>query len=143
MNKQQREYTIERIKKIARSQHIECECASPNLTKHLRRAITAGEAKLRPAKEILALFAAKVLEGDGYDSDRANSKDLFEAPASYKTAMAELKAEQDKHAAENEKTDRFAQSIIDRIELGEFEDGKEAIRLMEAYTPKGTKRTAA
>lgn len=53
--------------------------------------------------------------------------------------MEELKREQDKHEVENRKTRRFAQGLIDRIELGEFEDGKEPIRLMEAYghTSKG------
>lgn len=62
--------------------------------------------------------------------------EAFEEPQSYKDAMTELNAEQKKHVDANTEAQRFAQALIDRIELGEFEDGKEPIRLMEAYAPK-------
>ena len=142
MNKQQRDYSTERIKEIARKKQFKCECEKPSLHAHIRRAIAAKTAKLRTAKDITMMFETRIMEAqDRYDM-KADIKDLYEAPQSYKDAMAELKAEQDKHEAENESTYRYAQSLIDQIELGEFEDGKEPIRLMEAYTPKPPKAKA-
>lgn len=62
MNKQQRDYTIDRIKKIAKGKEFECECEKPSLSKHIRRAIANGTAKLRPAKVIVSHFERKVIE---------------------------------------------------------------------------------
>lgn len=142
MNKQQREYTIERIKKTSKSKEFECECEKPSLSKHIRRAIAAGAAKVKSAKEITGHFESKIMGGESYRSDSADMTDLFEAPQSYKDAMAELKEEQKKHADANDEVQRYAQGLIDRVELGEFEDGREPIRLMEAYAPKAPKAKA-
>jgi hypothetical protein len=136
MTKQQREYTIERIKKISKGKAFECECEKPDLTKHIRRSIATGSSKMKSAKEITAMYERRIVEqGDSYRDMEANVTQLFEQPQSYKDAMAELAREQKKHADANEKTARFAQSLIDRIELGEFDDGKEPILLMEGFTP--------
>lgn len=136
MNKQQRDYAIKRINEISNKKHFKCECEVPSLTTHIRRAIAAGVSKVKPAKDIIAIFEQKIMSGESYRESTTEMKNLFEAPQSYKDAMAELKAEQDKHAAENNATTKFAQGIIDRIELGMFEDSIEPIRLMEAYEPK-------
>ena len=45
-------------------------------------------------------------------------------------------AEQKKHADANAEVHRYAQSLIDAVELGKFEDGAEPIKLMEGYAPK-------
>jgi len=139
MNKQQRDYAIDRIKKTSKSKEFECECEKPSLSKHIRRAIAAGSSKVKPAKEITAIFESKIMGGESYRSDSVDMTDLFEAPQSYKDAMAELAAEQKKHKDANDEVQRFAQGLIDRVELGEFEDGKEPIRLIEAYAPKAPK----
>jgi len=143
MNKQQRDYAIERIGKISKSKEFECECEKPSLSKHIRRAIAAGNSKVKTAKEITFIFEDKIMGGDSYRSDTADMKDLFEQPQSYKDAMAELAAEQKKHEDANNEVKRFAQGLIDRVNLGEFEDGKEPIRLMEAYSPSLTKSVKA
>lgn len=143
MNKQQREYTTARIDKIAKEKQFKCECEKPSLEAHIRRAIAGKMAKMKPAKDITAMFETRILEGNDRYEIRASLKDLYEHPQSYKDAMAELKAEQDKHEEENKRIQRYAQELIDRIELGEFEDGKDPIRLMEAYAVKQSKAKAS
>ena len=135
MNKQQRDYTITRIKSIASEKQFECECEQPSLTKHIRQAIAAGTAKLKPSSVIVEHFREAMMT-DRYSCESAKLSELFVPPLSYVEQCRELEAEKAKHAAENALTMKFAQGLIDRIELGEFEDGKEPIRLMEAYTPK-------
>lgn len=144
MNKQQRDYTIDRINKIAKGKEFECECEKPSRVKHIRRAIAQGTAKVKSAKEIFRHFEKDIIEnGSRYNDPTAGLADLFEEPQSYKEAMAELAAEQKKHEDANNEVKRFAQSLIDRVELGEFDDGKEPIRLMEAYAPKAPKPAKA
>jgi hypothetical protein len=143
MNKQQRDYTIDRIESVSKGKKFECECEKPSLAKHIRRAIAAGAAKVKSPKEITKFFESKIMSGESYRSDSASMEDLFEEPQSYKDAMAELAAEQKKHQDANDEVQRFAQNLIDRVELGEFEDGKEPIRLMEAYAPKAPKPAKA
>ena len=137
MNKQQRDYTIDRINKIAKGKDFKCECEKPDLNKHIRRTIAAGTAKMKSAKEITAMFEKRIIEqGESYRDMDANLTQLFEPPQSYKDAMAELKTEQQKHADANADGHRYAQSLIDAVELGKFKDGAEPIKLMEAYAPK-------
>lgn len=137
MNKQQRDYTIERINKIAKDKEFVCECETPDLRKHIRRAIAAGTSKMKSAKEVTAMYQKRIIEqGESYRDMEAKVTDIFEEPQSYKDAMAELKAERKKHADANAEVQRYAQSLIDGVELGKFEDGAEPIRLMEAYSPK-------
>lgn len=137
MNKQQREYTIDRITKIAKAKEFKCECEDPSLKKHIRRAIAAGISKMKPAKEIIAMFEKRIIEnGESYRDMEANMCDLFEQPQSYKEAMAELNAEQKKYDDTNAEVQRYAQGLIDAVELGKFEDGAEPIKLMEGYAPK-------
>ncbi len=136
MNKQQRDYTIDRINKIAKGKEFECECEKPELKKHIRRAIAAGTSKMKSAKEITAMYEKRIIEhGESYRDMEATVVQLFEEPQSYKDAMAELKAEQKKHADANAEVKKFAQRLIDDVELGKYEDGAEPIRLMEAYIP--------
>jgi hypothetical protein len=135
MNKQQRDYTIQRIKYIANEKKFECECAEPSLVKHIRQSIAAGTAKLKTSAAIIEHFRDALMT-DRYSCDSGKITDLFVPPQSYVDQCKELEAEKAKHANENAMTMKFAQGLIDRIELGEFEDGKEPIRLMEAYTPK-------
>lgn len=143
MNKQQRDYAIERIKTIAADKLIRCQCDIPSLEAHIRRAIAAEEAKLKSPKQINVLFIQKIYrESRGWNKLGADVEELYEPPQSYKDAMALLEAEHAKHEEENNNTQDFAQSLIDRIQLGEFEDGKEPIRLMEAYTPKPITKSA-
>lgn len=142
MNKQQRDYAIERITSISKGKEFECECEKPSLSKHIRRAIASGSSKVRASREITAFFEAKIMDGESYRSDSADITVLFDEPLTYKQAMAELAAEQKKHQDANDEVKRFAQGLIDRVELGEFEDGKEPIRLMEAYAPKAPKQKA-
>jgi hypothetical protein len=139
MTKQQREYAISRIRTIAGQKKFKCECQKPSLQKHIRRAIAAGCAKVKSAKAITGHFESKIMGDDSYRSDSASITDIFEAPQSYNDAMAELAAEQSKYEAANQDVSRFAQSLIDRVELGEFQDGKDPILLMEAYAPKAPK----
>ncbi len=139
MNKQQREYAIERVRGIANSKTVKCACEKPSIRKHIRMAIFSGTAKVKPAKQIIDFFDKKIMESRYGDPD-ADLEDIFVAPQSYLEAEAEMKAEQAKHDAEDKATLAFAQSIVDRIELGEFEDGKDAIREMEAYQPKPVKK---
>ena len=137
MNKQQRDYTIDRINKIAKGKEFECECEKPDLKKHIRRAIAAGTSKMKSAKEITAMYEKRIIEqGESYRDMEANVTQLFEEPQSYKDAMTELKTEQQKHADANAEVHRYAQSLIDAVELGKFEDGAEPIKLMEGYAPK-------
>lgn len=88
------------------------------------------------------MLESRILDGQDRHDLKAKLEELYDAPQSYKDAMAELKAEQDKHEEENKSIFGYAQSLIDRIELGEFEDGKEPIRLMEAYGAKPLKAKA-
>ncbi len=140
MNKQQRDYTIDRIKKIAQGKEFVCECEKPDLGKHIRRAIAAGASKLKSAKEITSMFEKRIIEsGDGYRSLEVTPTQLFEQPQSYKDAMAELKSEQKKHEDANAAIKSYAQLLIDAVELGKYEDGAEPIRLMESFIPQPPK----
>ena len=144
MNKQQRDYTITRISQIAKGKEFACECEKPELKKHIRRAIAAGISKMKPAKEITAMFEKRIIEqGEEYRYLDANVTQLFEEPQSYKDAMAELKAEQKKHEDANATVKRYAQSLIDAVELGKYDDGAEPIRLMESFIPQPPKSAKA
>lgn len=137
MNKQQRDYIASRIKDIAKGKKFECECEKPSLGKHVRRAIASGKAKMKPSGEIIALFQKRIIEqSDSYRGLDFSLEGLFEEPQSYKDAMEELKSEQRKHADANALVHQYAQSLIDAVELGKYEDGAEPIRPMEAYAPK-------
>lgn len=138
MNKQQRDYTVDRIRNIAQGKEFECECEKPSLKAHIRRAIAAGTSKMKSAKDITAMFEKRIIESEGgyRESLSADLPQLFEEPQSYKDAMAELAAEQRKHAEANAEVQRYAQYLIDAVELGKYEDGAEPIRLMEAFQPK-------
>ena len=144
MTKQQREYTTARIRAIAKEKQLTCECDSPSRGTHIRRAIADGTAKVKSAKLILARAREMVLDGSSSyrGAFEMNTTDIFEAPESYHAACWMREAAIKKDEAKNKATMDYAKNLVDRVELGEFEDGKEAIRLMEAYQAKGAKPKA-
>jgi len=140
MNKQQRQYTAQRILSIVKSKEPKTLCEEPSLKDHIKKAIIAGTAKLKPAKAITALFRQMIESGNFYYSITANCTELFEAPATYKAALAAANAERKKHAAVNEELNRYALSLIDKIEFGKYSDGSVPIHLMETYEAQPKKK---
>ncbi|MEO0797396.1 MAG: hypothetical protein AAFX93_19770 [Verrucomicrobiota bacterium] len=125
MNRQQKNYTIDRINNEVRKKHIECSCKRPSLEEHIKRAICSGQAKLLPTAKINESAEKAVIDGTYRPSLALES--VFAPPKSYREANSEFESEQKRIEARNNALDGKAQKIIDQVNLDKYDDGEDAI----------------
>jgi sporulation protein YlmC with PRC-barrel domain len=129
MNKQEKQYTVDRINQIMSSKGPSCECKPPSLKEHIRRAVLKGELQFKPIAEVQEVMS-KEITGSGKRWGSINNidiEDVFEQPSSFKVA----KMQYDESVALNKEAqiqwERKFNAIIDRVWLNEFQNGKQAI----------------
>lgn len=128
MNKTDKDYTVDRIQRIDHRTRIACECDGPNLEDHYKKAAVEGTLKLRPAGAIAKTARDKIVHQSGYRSSLDfNFSNIFKEPLSYLEAEAKHKKEQEKIQKKNDDRTAKFQKIIDRVMLGRFEKGEDAI----------------
>ena len=120
-----KKYTVDRIKSVMRDRLTSCACAEPDLADYIRGAIVEGKAIFRPLKEVIATARANILHS--YHNNDIYYTKLFIHPASYKTAVKKHADAEAKVKKGNDKLIKKFNVLIDQVNLGEFEDGKEAI----------------
>lgn len=133
MNKSDKKYTVDRIDSIKSEKLIRCECQEPNLRKALIEAAIRGELKMKLSTSIKEEAREKALRTSRYDTPALDFHQLFQEPDSYKKEIAEHKAEQAKHKAKNDTISAWFNDLIDRVNLGRFENGEDAIAEALAY----------
>ncbi|MEO0797333.1 MAG: hypothetical protein AAFX93_19450 [Verrucomicrobiota bacterium] len=125
MNRQQKNYTIDRIQQVVREKRSMCSCKHPSLEEHIKRAVCSGEARLLNRSEINEAAEKAVICGSYRPSLALES--IFSEPSSYKLAKAKYEYEEKQIDARNKALEGKAQEIIDKVNLDLYEDGRDAI----------------